>query len=116
MIFAGFFILILFQLICEALSSFLHLPLPGPVLGMFLLFVALFLIPKLYFWVSASSHFLIKRLSLFFVPAGVGIMTLSDRIKSELLPLTAILIFATLITLAVSAYAFHFARKEKSQK
>ena len=58
----------------EALSRFLHLPFPGPVVGMILLLVALR-------WrvvrepVAVCADFLLSHLSLLFVPVGVGVMT-----------------------------------------
>lgn len=109
----GFVILICFQVIGEACTRFLKLPLPGPVLGMFFLFLALLLFKPLYNALAFPSHFLLKRMSLFFVPAGVGIITLLDRIQSELLALAAVLVLSTLMTLIASAYAFHVWRKEE---
>lgn len=111
----GLLILVCFQLLGEACTKFFKLPLPGPVLGMFFLFLSLFAIKPLYNLLSFPSHFLLRRMSLFFIPAGVGIMTLLDRIQAELLPLLSILILSTLITLVVSSYAFHvIPKKEKA--
>ena len=66
--------LLAFQSGGELLSRGLHLPFPGPVIGMVLLLVALR-------WhvvrepVSSCADFLLAHLSLLFVPVGVGVMT-----------------------------------------
>lgn len=109
----GFLILVCFQLLGEGCAKLLKLPLPGPVLGMFFLFLALFALKPLYNLLSFPAHFLLRRMSLFFIPAGVGIMTLLDRIQAELLPLLSILILSTFITLAASSYVFYFIQKKE---
>ncbi len=73
----GLAFLLLMQSAGEALSHFLHLPVPGPVVGMVLLLPALQ-------WgavqraVAPAAGFLLTHLSLLFVPVGVGVMTHLD--------------------------------------
>lgn len=98
--------LLLFQLAGEGLSRGLHLPIPGPVLGMGLLF--LFLLkrggpnPALK---SVSESFL-GILSLLFVPAGVGLVQHLKLLEDEWLPITVAIILGTALTLAVTAGIF----------
>lgn len=55
-----------------------HLPIPGNVLGMVLLFLLLLTgIVKLS-WVEAASSILIKHLAFFFIPIAVGLMTFGE--------------------------------------
>ncbi len=96
-------VLLLFQFVGEALSQFLDLPVPGPVLGMGLLFATLFS-PR---WVpralrSTSQNFL-QHLSLLFVPAGVGVMLHARRVSEEWLPIVLALVLSAVITVAVTA-------------
>lgn len=52
----------------------LHLPLPGNVAGMLILFVLLVTgIVKLK-WISLAASFLIRHLAFFFIPIAVGLM------------------------------------------
>ena len=92
-----------FQLIGEVLAQLFALPIPGPVIGMALLFAALALrggpSPEL----RDTAQNLLQHLSLLFVPAGVGIMLHFGRIGDEWLPLMASLIGSTLLTIAVTA-------------
>ena len=70
----GFAVLLLFQLVGEVLERVASLPVPGPVVGMVLLLVALEAgLPGQDDLRTASSAAL-AFLSLLFVPAGVGII------------------------------------------
>jgi holin-like protein len=55
-----------------------HLPLPGNLIGMLLLFLLLTtkIIPL--HWVKEGSSILLKHLSLFFIPIAVGLMNYGD--------------------------------------
>lgn len=66
--------LLVFQSIGEVLSRGLALPLPGPVLGLMLLLVAL-RFPLVREPVGECADFLLSHLSLLFIPVGVGVMT-----------------------------------------
>ncbi len=113
--FFGFVLLILFQLLGEFLTKILHLPLPGPVTGMIMLFLALCLFPKLYSFLGKTSHFLLKNMSLFFVPAGVGIIAIWSKIQINWIALTCILFFSTLMTMGVSSFLFQKIGKERKE-
>ena len=75
-------VLLLFQLAGEALSRGLGLPLPGPVLGMALLFAALMTVPRLAA-IAPTAQGLLGHLSLLFVPAGVGVVAELGRLRDD---------------------------------
>ena len=82
--------------------KFTHLPLPGNVMGMLLLFLLLWTGVIRLHWVDVASGFLINHLSFFFIPISVGLMTLgSVFIKSGLGLITA-LVISTLLGIIVS--------------
>ena len=66
--------LLIFQLVGESLAIVLNLPVPGPVIGMMLLFAALLWRGRSSEALDEVSDGLLSHLSLLFVPAGVGIM------------------------------------------
>jgi holin-like protein len=103
--------LLVFQLAGEVLARSLNLPIPGPVIGMLLLFVALVLRgtpgPEL----QATSQSLLQHLSLLFVPAGTGIMVHLHRVSDEWLALLASLLLSTLATLMVTALVMKFCQR-----
>ncbi len=90
------------QLIGELLVSFTGLPVPGPVIGMLLLFAGLLLHGSLPEDLGRVADALITNLSLLFVPAGVGVMLHLKLLGDELLPISIALVASTLITIAIS--------------
>jgi holin-like protein len=51
-----------------------HLPLPGNLVGMLILFLLLMMKAVPLSWVEGGSSLLLKHLSLFFIPIAVGLM------------------------------------------
>jgi putative effector of murein hydrolase LrgA (UPF0299 family) len=110
----AFLILCLCQLIGETLARLLTLPVPGPVIGMALLFAALQLRAA---WrpeapsmkdqpIGAVSGFLLGNLSLLFVPAGVGIVAQWPVLAAHGIGLAIALAVSTAISLSVTALVF----------
>ncbi|MFZ1899091.1 MAG: CidA/LrgA family protein [Azonexus sp.] len=95
--------LLVFQLLGEVVARWLALPVPGPVLGMLFLFVALALRGGPGHELQSTSQNLLQHLSLLFVPAGVGIMVHLHRVADEWLPLLLSLVISTAATLVVTA-------------
>jgi len=81
----------------------LRLPVPGPVVGMLLLFVALLLRGHAPQALASTSQKLIGILALLFVPAGTGIITYLALLRREWLPIGVSLIGSTVLTIAVTA-------------
>ena len=115
----GLVLLLVFQLLGNVAEMYFHLPVPGSVLGMFLLLVALIANDRLASWVRPISLVLISYLAVLFVPAGVGIMLHIDRLKNEALPIGVSLIVSTILTIAVTAlvikYSTIWLQKRKKQ-
>lgn len=81
----------------------IHLPIPGSVLGMILLFVSLSMgIVKLKY-IEKAAEYLIKHLALFFVPYAVGLMTYGDLIKTSGWKLLVMIVGSTVIGLVVTS-------------
>ena len=116
----GLVLLLVFQLLGNVAEMYFHLPVPGSVLGMFLLLVALIANDRLASWVRPISLVLISYLAVLFVPAGVGIMLHIDRLKNEALPIGVSLVVSTILTIAVTAlvikYSAIWLQKRKEQK
>lgn len=99
----GVTLLLVYQLTGEILVRLLGLPIPGPVLGMVMLFVTLMIRGSAPDSLSEASSALLSHLSLLFVPAGVGMMTHFGRIADEWLPITLALFLSTVITMVATA-------------
>jgi holin-like protein len=95
--------LLVFQLLGEALVLLSAAPVPGPVLGLALLLLALLLRPAGLDAIKPTAQGLLQHLSLLFVPAGVGVMQHLQRLGDEALALGVALVLSTLLGLAASA-------------
>ena len=98
----GLALLLLMQSAGEALSHFLQLPVPGPVVGMVLLLLALRWAPVQQALAPAAG-FLLTHLSLLFVPVGVGVMTHLALLGTHGLRLVVVIVLPTWIGMAVTA-------------
>ncbi len=107
--------LLVFQSVGEALSHALALPLPGPVLGMLLLFGGLFH-PAVREAVAACADFLLSHLSLLFVPVGVGVMTHLSLLQSYGARILAVVVLSTWVGLAVTVGVLHALRDRPAEK
>jgi holin-like protein len=95
-------LLLVYQLAGEALVLALGLPVPGPVIGLALLFVTLVRRGAVPSGLRETANGLLSHLSLLFVPAGTGVMVHFARIGSEWLPIVVALVGSTLLTIAVT--------------
>ncbi|MFO1424797.1 MAG: CidA/LrgA family protein [Candidatus Competibacteraceae bacterium] len=96
-------ILLMLQLVGEVAVRWSGVPLPGPVVGMLLLFLALRWRQELPDALRAVAETLLSHLSLLFIPAGVGIMQYGALLSQEWLAVVAAVVLSTLITVAVTA-------------
>lgn len=84
-----------FSLLGVGISSILPFPIPGSVIGMILLFIALH-----FNWlnmekVDVVGDWLVHNMAIFFVPAGVGLMTNFDLLASIWWQLLLIVLIST---------------------
>ncbi|ABI55779.1 CidA/LrgA family protein [Alkalilimnicola ehrlichii MLHE-1] len=109
----GFALLLVFQLVGEFLSRVLHLPIPGPVIGMMLLFAALVIrggVPK---GLRLAGEGLLAYLALLFVPAGVGLMAHLRLIGQDGLAILVALLVSTVLTLAVTGWLLQVLQRRR---
>lgn len=91
------------QLLGEVLVKLAGLPLPGPVVGLVLLFLGLCWRGRVDPGLADTSATLLANLGLLFVPAGVGVMLHARRLGDEGVVIILTLLLSTLVTLVVSA-------------
>jgi holin-like protein len=106
----GFAWLLALQAAGELLMRGLGLTVPGPVVGMVLLLIALR-------WssvrgsVAGCADFLLSHLSLLFVPVGVGVMTHLSVMSDYGLRIAVVLVLSTWMGLAVTALLLRWLQK-----
>jgi holin-like protein len=96
--------LLLCQLAGEIAARGLGLPVPGPVIGMVLLFVALLLrrerdTPEA---LGRVADGLLGNLGLLFIPAGVGVILYLPLLARDWAPISLAIILGTLASIAVT--------------
>jgi holin-like protein len=92
-----------YQLVGEVLVQFLVLPVPGPVVGMLLLFLSLWLKGSIPGELHTTANTILQHLSLLFVPAGVGVMVHFSRVSGEAVPIIVAVLGSTALAIAVAA-------------
>ncbi|WP_020675789.1 CidA/LrgA family protein [Geopsychrobacter electrodiphilus] len=100
----GLVLLFGFQFIGELLSHLFALPIPGNVIGMALMLVALTSGIVKEESISEAGELLLKYMALFFVPAGVGVMLYFDLIAREWLPIIVGTVVSTFVVMAVTGW------------
>jgi putative effector of murein hydrolase LrgA (UPF0299 family) len=108
----AFALLLVFQLIGEVAVQLLSLPLPGPLVGMLLLFAGLVLRGALPAALGEAAGALLNHLVLLFIPAVTGVMMYFERIGQEWLPFFAACILGAAITLGVTALTLRWMLKK----
>ncbi|SDE56903.1 Putative effector of murein hydrolase LrgA, UPF0299 family [Paracoccus isoporae] len=99
-------IILCFQLVGEIASRGLSLPLPGPVVGLVLLVAACLLRPALADRLRAVASGTLAHLSLFFVPAGVGVIAHLPVLAEHGLALGLAVAASTVLAIAAGAVTF----------
>ena len=109
----AFLCLIGCQLAGELIRETTGLPIPGPVIGMFLLAALLALrtetagltIPPA---LEQTAQALITMMGLLFVPAGVGIVAEGALLREEWRPILAALLGSTILSVLVTGLVMHW--------
>lgn len=96
-------ILVCCHLAGELIVTALKVPLPGPVLGMAILFMGLVSNGGIPDDLAKVADGLLANLSLLFVPAGTGIMLHVGLISRDLLPISVSILVSTIATIAVTS-------------
>lgn len=105
-----------FSLFMNRLVVWMHLPIPGSILGIFVLFLLLqFRIVKLE-WVELGANWLLAELLLFFIPAAVGVMNYIPLLEQDGIRILAVVILSTLIVMVSSGLLAGALSKRKESR
>lgn len=86
----------------DALQAVTHLPIPGNVFGMVILFILLCTGILRKAQIRQISKFLLNNMAFFFIPSGVAILVYYKTIEQVLVPFLLIILFTTIIVLGVT--------------
>ena len=116
---ASLALILLAQLLGEILARGAGVPIPGPVIGMGLMFAFLLMRDNARFGLprylprpltdgtlEATARGLLMNLSLMFVPAGVGVVGRLDLLRAQGVKLAVVLVISTALSLLVTVLVF----------
>ena len=112
---ASLCLILLCQLAGEIVVRSLAWPIPGPVLGMLLLFILLLLRDRAALFaigplqgggVENAARGVLAHLSLMFIPAGVGVVQRLDLLAEHGVAIAGVLAISVVITLLVTVGTF----------
>jgi holin-like protein len=95
--------LVVFQLAGEIIVRLFTLPVPGPVVGLVFLYMALAVHGSVPDGLRATGNVLLQHLMLFLVPATTGLMMHFRRLGDEWLPILLAAVGGTAVTMALTA-------------
>lgn len=99
----GLLILLCFQLAGEALARWLGLPVPGPVIGLLLLFAALVLRGSVPPALEAGSRTMIELLPMLLIATSAGLFFLGESFDDQWPAFIAAVVGGTVLALAFAA-------------
>ncbi|MDF0606743.1 CidA/LrgA family protein [Neisseriaceae bacterium TC5R-5] len=105
-----------FQLVGELLVSALSWPVPGPVMGMLLLFIVLCIRRSVPEQLNQQVPRLLTHLSLLFIPAGGALLVYQPLLRDYGWRLLLVLALTTIITLLVPAWALRYSLRLRQQR
>lgn len=110
----GSFYILLFYFLGELVSKAIHGFIPGSVIGMVLLFLALFFRVLKPENVRATATAITKNMAVFFIPAAVGLMAYATLFAKSLMLITLAIGGSTILTiLTVSFVQEGFEKRKK---
>lgn len=101
------------SIVGEFINKVLHVPLPGSVLGLLLLLILLLSGIVGVKHIDELSTFLMRHLAIFFVPAGVGLITVAGALQSSWASLLIISIISSVIVMTITAIIVQLVRRKK---
>ena len=97
-----FMIIFLINYVGMLLSKILHLPLPGTILSLLLLFLMLqFKVLKLE-KIENAGNFLLLNMTIFFMPPTVKIIDSYELLEKDLFKIIVIIIVSTFLTMGIT--------------
>ena len=100
----------------ELVVALLHIPVPGNVFGMLLLFGLLTFNVIPLKWVEEGASLLLKHMAFFFIPIAVGLMVWGDLFLAQGIQLLTVVMIGAVITILTTAYTVLFLIKKYSKE
>ncbi|MEC0369562.1 CidA/LrgA family holin-like protein [Paenibacillus chibensis] len=109
-------VLMVFSLLMNKLAELLHLPLPGSILGIIVVFILLETGVIRLEWIEIGANWLLAELLLFFIPAAVGVMKYIPMLESDGVRILIVVLFSTFTVMASSGLLASRIAKQKERR
>ncbi|SKA03726.1 holin-like protein [Pilibacter termitis] len=109
-IYRQLFFILFFSFLGESVSTVLKLPIPGSILGMIFLFIALETNLLKVEDIKEVGEFLLGNMTILFLPAGVGIMAQFHVIAGKWWQIAFIIIFALVLNIVIVGKIVEFVK------
>lgn len=110
---AGF---MLISILMDKLAGWLHLGIPGSILGIVLVFILLETKVLRLEWIELGANWLLAELLLFFIPAAVGVMKYIPLFESDGIQILVVVLFSTITVMVSSGLMATLISKRKERK
>lgn len=112
----AFAALFVFQLMGEFIVQWTHLPLPGPLVGMALMLVAMLIRGRIPDALERTADKLFSHMMLFFIPIVTGVMMHFERVANEGLAFIIACVVGSAVSLVVTALTLQWMLQRTRQK
>jgi holin-like protein len=109
------FLLWLIYQLGNLITSSLHIPLPGNVVGMLLLLALLTtgIVPVK--WIKEGADLLLKHLAFFFIPIAVGLMAWGNLFATKGIWLFLALTISAFLSIPITGFVTQFLSRRENQ-
>ncbi|MCF2624909.1 CidA/LrgA family protein [Fusobacterium perfoetens] len=114
--FKQFLILLVINFAGVIIQNLFHLPLPGTILGMLILFILLWTKVLKVESVEKVCDFLILNMIIFFLPPAVELLEYMTLLKTGFFKILILLIVTTVITMVVTGKTVEYCIKKMEKK
>jgi len=99
----------------ELASRLIHFPIPGPVIGMIILFLLLkFNLLKVK-QITDATTILLANLAILFIPPGVKLISALDLLQGNLIKIMTLMIITTILTMASTGLTVQYLINRKNK-
>lgn len=114
--FKQFLIILVINFVGIIIQTLFHLPLPGTILGMLILFILLWTKVLKIESVEKVCDFLILNMIIFFLPPAVELLEYMSLLKTGFIKILILLFVTTVITMVVTGKTVEFFIKRMEKK
>lgn len=109
-------LLIMFAYLGRLVSERLHLPVPGSIVGILIVFAALHFGWVRLEWIEKGADFLLSKLLLFFVPPAVGILEYKEMFSVSGSRYLLIIVISTFFVMSSTGLVAEFLGRRRAVK